>query len=418
MPITRKTRRNFLLAGLGSSVLIGAGAWRYWPEQGIANPCLSSLPRALAGHELVSASWDGINPAQVWDCHVHLAGTGDSGGGAWINPRMQSLLHPIEFSQRLFYLNSGCANDAPGRVDASYVDRMRNLVDGLRPGCKLMLLAFDHARNASGEMTPEQSSFHIPDAYAQHTAQAHPGEFEWIASIHPYRSDALAALDHAVRHGARAVKWLPAAMNIDPGSARCDAFYAALARTGLPLITHGGMERAVHVGDLQSLGNPLRLRRALDHGVRVVIAHCATAGEDQDLDRGANGPYVTSFELFARLMDESRYEKLLSGDLSAVTQINRAGPALQRILERTDWHHRLLNGSDYPLPGIMPLYSVDHMIASGFISAPVAAVVSAIRQYNPLLFDFVLKRHLAYQGHRLDASVFHTQPYFRSAAPG
>lgn len=414
----RTRRRHFLLAGIGGAALIGAGAWRYWPEQGIANPCLSTLPQTLAKHELVTAAWNGINPEQVWDCHAHLAGIGDSGGGAWINPRMQSVLHPVEFAQRLFYLNAGCAHDAPGRVDVSYIDRMRNLVGGLRPGSKLMLLAFDHARDSSGDATPEHSTFYIPDVYAQRTAQAHPDVFEWIASIHPYRRDALTALDHAHRHGARAVKWLPAAMNIDPASPRCDAFYAALARTGLPLITHGGMERAVHVGDLQSLGNPLRLRRALDRGVRVVIAHCATMGEDQDLDRGANGPYVTSFELFARLMDDPHYEKLLGGDLSAVTQINRAGPALQRILERTDWHHRLLNGSDYPLPGIMPLYSVDHMTAMGFISAPVAAVLSAIRLYNPLLFDFVLKRHMASNGHKFTTGVFHTRPYFTRAVPG
>lgn len=413
--MTRTKRRNFLLAGAGGAALIGAGAWHWWPEQGIANPCLSTLPRALARHELVTAAWDHIDAAQVWDCHAHLAGIGDSGEGAWVNPRMQSLLHPIEFAQRLFYLNAGCAHNAPGRVDVSYIERMQNLLDGLRPGCKLMLLAFDHARSESGDATPEHSSFFIPDTYAQRTAQAHPRAFEWIASIHPWRRDALAALDHALRHGARAVKWLPAAMNIDPASARCDAFYAALARTSLPLITHGGMERAVHVGDRQSLGNPLRLRRALDHGVRVIIAHCATMGDDQDLDRGVNGPWVTSFELFSRLMDDARYDKLLSGDLSAVTQINRAGPALKRILERTDWHPRLLNGSDYPLPGIMPLFSVDHMVAEGFIAAPVAAVLSAIRQHNPLLFDFVLKRHLAHQGHRLGASVFHTQPYFTRA---
>ena len=417
MPITRTTRRNFLLAGAGGAALAGAGAWRWWPEQGMVNPCLSILPRALAGHELVTAAWDGIDAAQVWDCHAHLAGIGDSGSGAWINPRMQSLLHPVEFAQRLFYLNAGCAQDAPGRVDASYIERMLQLIAGMRPGCKLMLLAFDHARDQSGEATPEHSSFHIPDSYAQRTAQTHPGVFEWAASIHPWRRDALDALEHALRHGARAVKWLPAAMNIDPASARCDAFYAALARAGLPLITHGGMERAVHVGNRQSLGNPLRLRRALDHGVRVVVAHCATMGEDQDIDRGANGPHLASFELFARLMDDARYEKLLHGDLSAVTQINRAGPALQRILERTDWHHRLFNGSDYPLPGIMPLYSVDHMMAMGFITASVAKVLSAIRQYNPLLFDFVLKRHLTYQGHRFSKSVFHTRPFFTRARP-
>ena len=415
MPNRRLTRRRALQAGIAGAALAGFGLARLWPEQGLANPCLAVLPPELAGHEVVAAAWDGIDPAQVWDCHVHLAGIGDGGSGAWINPRMQSLLHPLEFAQRLFYLNAGCAHDAPGRVDASYIERMHNLLDGLRPGCKLMLMAFEQAHDAAGAIDTGSTSFHVPDAYAQQTAQRHPAVFEWIASIHPYRRDSVTALEAAHRAGARAIKWLPAAMNIDPASPRCDGFFAALARLRMPLITHGGMERAVHVGDRQPLDNPLRLRRALDHGVRVVLAHCASMGEDHDLDRGPDGPLLPSFDLFARLMDEPRYGKLLFGDLSAVTQIDRAGPALQRIIERGDWHHRLLNGSDYPLPGIMPLFSVDYLVSLGLLAPPVAAVLSAIRQYNPLLFDFALKRHLTRGSQRLAPGVFHTSDFFTRA---
>ena len=57
-------------------------------------------------------------------------------------------------------------------------------------------------------------------------------------------------------------------------------------------------------------------------------------------------------------MDEPRYEGLLFGDISAMTQLNRIGPALDTVLERDDWHDRLINGSDYPLPGVFPLFSV------------------------------------------------------------
>ena len=412
----RTTRRNFLLAGAGGAALAGAGAWRWWPEHGVANPCSTGLPAALARHEIVAAAWEGIDPAQVWDCHAHIAGIGDGDTGAWINPRMNSPRYPLEYAQRLFYLNAGCTDTANGRVDASYVERMQHLVRELRPGCKLMLMAFEHAHDASGAATPQESSFHIPNDYPRRVAQAHPAIFEWIASIHPLRKDAVAALELAHRQGARAIKWLPAAMNIDPASPGCDAFYGKLARLGMPLISHGGMERAVHVGDRQKLGNPLRLRRALDHGVRVIVAHCSTMGDDQDIDKGPDGPYVTSFELFARLMDEPRYENVLGGDVSAVTQINRAGPAVKRILERTEWHARLVNGSDYPLPGIMPLFSVSHMVENGFITRPVADVLAAIRPYNPLLFDFVLKRHMARNGRRFAAGVFHTRPFFTRVA--
>jgi uncharacterized protein len=91
-------------------VLAGAGAlaaWRWWPEQGLWNPCRARLPRRLAEHKLVRAAWDGIDPAQFWDAHAHLVGTGDAGSGVVVNPRMNSLLNPAEYARRLFFLNAG-----------------------------------------------------------------------------------------------------------------------------------------------------------------------------------------------------------------------------------------------------------------------------------------------------------------------
>lgn len=410
MHVVQKNRRRLLLAGIGAG--IGAAAvWRLWPEQGIANPCRAALPPRLANHELVQAAWSDIDAAKVWDCHAHLAGTGDSGSGVWINPEMDSLLHPLQYAQRLFYLNAGCAHDAPGRIDQSYIERMHNLVDGMRPGVKLLLLAFDHRYREDGTADLAASPFYTPNEYARRIAHSYPGYFEWAASIHPYRLDCVTALEQAVRAGARAVKWLPAAMGIDPASPRCDGFYAALARLDLPLITHGGMERAVNAGN-QELGNPLRLRRALEHGVRVVVAHCASIGEDRDLDRGVHGPVVASFGLFTRLMDDPRFEGRLFGDVSAITQLNRAGPALAAIVERSEWQARLLNGSDYPLPGIMPLYSVNYMVDLKYIEPAMAPLLTEIRQHNPLLFDFVLKRNLRVNGRQLAPAVFETRAFF------
>ena len=409
-------RRGFL--GLAAAIGVGGlgAAWKLWPEQGMRNPCLAGLPPRLAGHELVRAAWDGIDPARVWDSHAHLAGIGDSGDGVWINPDMESPAHPLQFAQRVFFLNAGCANGAPGQVDRSYVERMRRLQDAMRPGAKLLLLAFDRFYTESGDVALDRSSFYVPNAYARAVAQRHPDRFEWAASIHPYRRDGVTELEQAAGQGARAVKWLPAAMGIDPGSALCDSFYSALARLDVPLITHAGLERAVHVGNGHEYGNPLRLRRALDHGVRVVVAHCASMGQDRDLDRGPHGPMVDSFDLFARMMDMPRYVGKLFGDLSALPQRARAGPALGQLIERTDWQPRLLNGSDYPLPGVMPLYSIDYLAELGFIDRATAPVLSEIRRYNPLLFDFVLKRHLVVAGKRFAASVFETRPFFSRTA--
>jgi len=223
------------------------------------------------------------------------------------------------------------------------------------------------------------------------------------------------ALQKAKSGGARAVKWLPAAMGIDPAAPRCEPFYRAMKALQLPLISHGGEERAVLGHEKHDYGNPLRLRRALDAGVRVVVAHCASLGQDRDLDRGPNGPYVESFSLFTRLFENPAYEKQLFGDISAMTQLNRAGPALARVIANEAWHARLLNGSDYPLPGVMPIFSVDYLVSLGLLAEHAAPLLKEIRSHHPLLFDFVCKRHLRANGKALSTRVFETRRFFEGA---
>ena len=155
--------------------------------------------------------------------------------------------------------------------------------------------------------------------------------------------------------------------------------------------------------------------------MRVVVAHCATMGRGRDLDAGPHGPWTDSFLLFARLMDLPAHVGRLYGDLSAGTQRARAGEALRRIIERGsaggDWEGRLLNGSDYPLPGILPLFSPDQLAAEGLLEPAAAAPLAAIRDHNPLLFDFVLKRSLRAGGRRLSPRVFETRGFFIQDQP-
>ena len=100
------------------------------------------------------------------------------------------------------------------------------------------------------------------------------------------------------------------------------------------------------------------------------------------------------------------------GEISAVTQINRVDNALETLLMRDDWHPRLLNGSDYPLPGILPLFSLKLLERRGFLRKKESGVLSTIRDYNPLLFDFVLKRTLRLNGKSLRIEPFQTHRFF------
>lgn len=402
-------RREFLqLAGFGVLGLTGCPVSM---EHGLRNPCLDDDPGPLA-RELVAAAFEGVDPAQVWDVHAHLVGVGDAGTGAWTNPEMESLAHPLQMLQRSFYLNAACVEDERP-LDFAYLRRLNALHDDLPVGLKLMLLAFDVWHDVDGTRRPEHTTFYLPNDYAARVARSWPARYEWICSIHPHRADCVDELDRCVRLGARAVKWLPQAMGIDPASPSCDRFYARCAHHDIPILSHAGAERAVE-SRVADAGNPLRLRRALEHGVRVVVAHCGSLGEGIDLDVAPDGPEVPNFDLFGRLMDEPQWEGRLFGEVSAMTQNNRAD-ALRAVIERTDWHPRLLNGSDYPLPGVFPIFSPRNLVSDGYITAREAAGIGDLRERNPLLFDFVLKRHLRVGDKRLAAAVFETRPFFEVA---
>lgn len=396
---------------MGAS-FVGAACFRYWPDEGLWNSCVPDrLPDVLLQHDVVAAAWEGLDAARVWDAHVHLIGTGDGGSGIWVNPNMRSLWHPMQFAQFQFYLNASCAT-LETSVDAGYVDRLVRLQRDFRRGARAMLLAFDYRVDEQGRELKKSSPFHVPNEYAAAVGQAHPDIFEWIASIHPYRADCVERLAWAAAHGARAVKWLPGAMGIDPAAPLCDRFYEALRQHAIPLLTHAGDEHAVDVADSHRLNNPLLLRRPLEHGVKVIVAHCASIGHSTDLERAPTGAEVPNIELFARLMAEPRYEGLLFGDVSAVAQVNRDLETIALIVERTEWHPRLINGSDYPLPGVMPLFSLQRYVDAGWLTPAQAEVLSQIRRHNPLLFDFVLKRSVVINGKRFAAQVFESARIF------
>jgi len=406
-------RRRTLLKLLVSGGAAATIAW-YWPDEGVFNPCYgTATPRKLLDHELVQQAWANIDAAQYWDVHTHLIGTGDSDSGIYLHPSMQDIFSPAQYVRYKFYINASCSNQQTG-IDKGYVRHLQQLLDEFPAGAKCMLLGFEYHHMETGKPDLTRSPFYTPNTYAGRIAHTNPMRFEWLASIHPYREDCVEALHTAVKQGARGVKWLPPVMGIDPSSAKCDRFYEAMAKLGIPLLTHAGDEHAVDGVDAQAKGNPLLLRRPLEHGVRVIVAHCASEGSGVDLDKGANAQRVPNFELFARLMAEQRHEKNLYGDISAMTQLNRLGPALQTVLVRDDWHHRLVNGSDYPLPGVMPLFSVKQMHTLGYLDPDKVSFISELRQHNPLLFDFVLKRHLRWQGKAFSPIVFETKRIFTS----
>ena len=85
-------------------------------------------------------------------------------------------------------------------------------------------------------------------------------------------------------------------------------------------------------------------------------------------------------------------EGLLFGEISGITQYNRFEEALEALLAHKGLHKRLINGSDYPLPAVNFVIDNSKLEKAGFITEEEAEALREIYEYNPLLYDFVLKR--------------------------
>ena len=356
--------------------------------------------------DLIKRAFDSLDPARLIDHHVHLAGIGAGDTKAFVHPKMRTWSHPFHRLKYKVYMSAAGVGDE-ANADADFVKRLSSLVSNIPNHGKHRILGFDKNYQRDGSVNLEKTEFYVPNDYVFRVANEQSDLFLPNVSVNPYRSDALSELEHWANRGARVVKWLPNAMGMDPSDPLCDPFYQKMKELDLALLSHGGEEKAVEAEEDQKLGNPLLLRRPLEHGVKVIVAHCAGLGKNEDTE-SPDKELTDNFDLFLRLMDEKRYDGLLFGEISAMTQFNRAGKPLTTILAREDLHERLINGSDYPLPAVNALIRTSTLSRKGYITAEERTQLNEIYDFNPLLFDFVLKRtiRLPGTGKKLPDSVF------------
>jgi predicted TIM-barrel fold metal-dependent hydrolase len=396
------TRRRLTLTLLALLGLLAVGFLAAAPR--------SPRPLSPEAQALVDRAFQGLDPAQpLVDHHTHLIGNGQGASGIEVNPVMFSWAHPKKRLMTAAYLRAaGVPADA--HFTEAYVAHLAAMAKDFQHPLHIHLLAMDRNHRPDGTVNLEATEFYVPNDAVLKAAAEHPEVFIPVVSIHPARPDALQELDRCADRGARYLKWLPNAQGIDPADPRYDAFYRRMAERHITLLTHAGEEKAVDIAGAQAFGNPLKLRRPLDLGVRVIVAHAASLGLNEDLDHP--GTQASNFDLFARLMAEPRYQGRLFADLSALTQANRMPGPLTAILERPEWAPRLVNGSDFPLPAVDLVIWTRSMVKQGFLTKAERRALNEVYAANPLLFDFVLKRTLHHPatGARLPAQVFGPMP--------
>jgi len=355
------------------------------------------------------------------DYHTHVMGLGVGGTCCCISKEFFEGSPKKKLTGRV-YMSAGGVGDL-ANADRDYVDRLNDLTCQFPHRMVNVTLAFDKHYNEQGEYVEDRTEFYTPNEYIWSLFEEFPN-FSPTVSVHPYRKDALEELEHWAAMGVRQIKWLPNAMGMDPASPLCDPFYAKVKELDMYLLCHCGDEKAVEGEEFQALGNPMRLARALDIGVKVIVAHCASLGcnerknyrggkegeEEQGEDESA--PVVKeNFDMFLEMMGEPKWEGVLFGDISAVVLNNRSH-YIRRILERPEIHHRLVNGSDYPLPAVSILVSTWLLYYRGLITYEERLSLNEIYSANPLLFDFVLKRCLkGPSGEKFPKETFLTNPF-------
>eukprot|EP01059_Diplonema_ambulator_P014243 TRINITY_DN25104_c0_g1_i1.p1 TRINITY_DN25104_c0_g1~~TRINITY_DN25104_c0_g1_i1.p1 ORF type:complete len:608 (+),score=201.05 TRINITY_DN25104_c0_g1_i1:40-1824(+) len=365
---------------------------------------------------LIEKAFRGLGSAPVYDFHAHCVGVQKDVTGCCVHSDAFSWLHPVnKIKQMLFMKGLGVKDLTSSTIDYEMVHRLSLLNDGIAKllpsqSMKTILLPFDAVYTEDGKLDSKRTALYVPNDHVISECRKYPGMIA-ACSIHPYRKDAVTALRRCRDAGVRLVKWLPNSQFFDPSSPRCTPFYEAMRELSMTLLCHvGGESSLTFCGTDDELGNPLLIRKALGKGVRVILAHCASEGTAVDLD-DEKKPRVPCFDLFLRLMRDPKYEGLLFADVSALTNFARL-PCFVRVLDQPSIHHRLVYGSDYPVPCTPMVVQFGKMAEAGLLAPTDVQILEHIKDANPVLANFVAMRLAAspHTGNTLPASVFHGMP--------
>ena len=273
------------------------------------------------------------------DCHVHLAALPEGNNGCYVSSKL--LKGPLF---KFLIWKHGLDVNNPRDANQKYVDDLLNELRQSFYVGQAVLLGMDGVYDSGGKPDWSATDFLVGNDYVLQLARRFPDAFLAGVSVNPQRRDAIEELHRCVDKGAALVKVLPNTQQFDPADTRYQAFYRAMAQRHVPLLSHVGYEFSL-IGKDQSVGDPNRLRVALDEGVTVIAAHACSYG------------LMFHEKFYPTLLDLVETYPRFYADISALTLPNRF-KMLLRLRECPEVHHRLLFGTDYPL-------SVFHLPAWG-----------------------------------------------------
>lgn len=334
----------------------------------------------------------------VIDTHLHNLGYDE---GNYLNPSISArgIASWMDYFKFLV-IRYACGISSP-EGSTQEARRRIHLYAKHFPKLQGILLPIHKAVQKDGQADWDKTGNYLTNRSALETAQSFQGESSKLysaVSVHPNDPKWKEKLTKAHDLGIRLVKWMPP-QSIQPDLASMEDFYKEMAALGMVLIAHAGPEHALPVSEeWQDWGNPLRFRRALELGVNVILAHCGHKDLIPDLD-DENKKNIPGYELFIRVAKEAEakgWAGKVYGDLAAVS--THYGPDfVRKLLEYSrDAGVRYLYGSDYPFTNLIKPGNDPYplMAKAGLLDPGLVKPLGEIRQWNPLLANFVFTYNL------------------------
>ena len=212
---------------------------------------------------------------------------------------------------------------------------------------KIVLFGVDARVNDKGETIHKDITVCASNEDLLEVYKEHPSVIIPFFSINPMRPDAIKSIEKYHALGFKGAKFLQNYWGVDTREERYKPYFEKLAELKIPLIVHIGSESSVH--SFKSCEGINMLDAPLAAGVTVIAAHMALSYAPLGIFKAlSKKPKNFNDDYFTLLKMLETHENLYA-DISAILTPVRA-KVLPHLSKQTQVHHKLLFGTDFPVP--------------------------------------------------------------------
>lgn len=285
----------------------------------------------------------------------------------------------------------------------AYVQAMAKAVRESRYVDKTCLFGVDARVDRKGrEIHRDKTVCATNDAVVE-VAGRYPEQFIPFLSVNPLRPDALELIDEYVEKGCAGAKFLQNYWHVDLNHEALIPYYEKLRDLKLPLVIHIGSEYTIESEKRYEGANMLEL--PLRTGVTVIAAHMGLGQINHKLRPWRNlskNPAWFDQDYFQILEMLEEYDNLY-GDLAAMLIPLRAR-ALPHLASQKQVHHKILFGTDYPVPFTIRFNT--HGIGATETKR-IAAIQNPFDRYAETMLQFFPEDNPLYTNHQKLLMVRH-----------